>query len=280
MSRLSAALLGTALVACQPGDAAPGGGGAGAVPERIVSLSPGLTELIFELGAGDRLVGRTRWGNVPPEALEIPSVGDGINPSVEAIVERRPDLVVFYASASNESAIGRLRALGIETRSVPLDRLDDLARAARTLGDLLRARERADTLIADLKAEIRALRVRAAEGPSVLILAWENPPIVIGGASFLSEIVELAGGRNVFHDLDRPSAEVSLETIAARAPDVLLVVGESQLRALAQRPEWRAIGAVRARRFVTVDGTEFAWPSFRTPEAIARLKAALERVKR
>ncbi|MFQ6046626.1 MAG: ABC transporter substrate-binding protein [Gemmatimonadales bacterium] len=278
MLRYVAALLGTALIACQPGDAPAGGEGGDTVPTRIVSLSPALTELVFALGAGDRLVGRTRWGNAPPEALEVPSVGDGLNPNVEAIVARRPDLVVFYAAASNQSAVERLRALDISTLSIRLDRLDDLARAARRLGDVLGIRARADSLVARLDGELAGVRAEGTSGPSVLVLAWENPPIVIGARSFLSEIVELAGARNAFGDLERPSAKVGLETIAARNPDVVLVVGGSEVPALADRGEWQAIEAVRERRFVAVDGTEFAWPSFRAPQAVMRLRGALERL--
>lgn len=284
--RCSAATLLAAAVACQPAGPPPGAGvpdDAGRAvqldraPRRIVSLSPATTELLFALGAGDRVVGRTRWCEDPPEARQVPSVGDGLAPNVEAIVARRPDLVVFYHASANDAALERLDALGLPSVSVRVDRLADLARTARLLGRLTGDSARADSLIETLDAELAASSVHARpSAPRVLILVWDNPPIVIGGGSFLSEIVELAGGRNAFGDLDRPSATVSIETIAARAPDVVLVTGEGD-PGFATRPEWQVVEAVRARRFAAVSGTEFARPSFRAPLAVRRLREVLAR---
>jgi ABC-type hemin transport system substrate-binding protein len=98
---------------------------------RIVSLSPASTELLFALGAGDRVVGRTTWCDYPPEARRVPSVGDGLNPNLEAILALRPDLVVLYRSPLNQTAARRLGALGIAAPVLAQDRLEDLAQAAR-----------------------------------------------------------------------------------------------------------------------------------------------------
>lgn len=273
-----------AVLACQPGDGSRTEGvidDAGRPlrvamqPQRVVSLSPATTELLFTLGAGDRVVGRTRWCQDPPTAARVPSVGDGLNPNIEAVLSRRPDLVVFYHSAANGAAIRRLEDLGIATVSVRLDRLGDLARAARLLGRLTGDSGRADSLVEALDAaRAQVAARRRVDRPSVLLLAWDSPPIVIGGGSFLSEIVELAGGRNAFGDLDGPSATVSVETIAARNPDVVFVAAGSDT-SFAQRPEWQVVEAVRERRFAVVQGTEFEHPSFRAPAAIQQLRALL-----
>ncbi len=246
---------------------------------RIVSLSPATTELLFAIAAGDRVVGRTRWCQDPPEASAVPSVGDGLDPNVELIVARRPDLVVFYHSGANDAAIAQLARVGIAAASVKLDGLEDLARAALLLGRLTGDSVRADSLVSAFQPELTRVAARPpAAAPSVLMLAWDNPPIVIGSASFLSEIVELAGGRNAFGDLEQPSAPVSIEAIAARDPDVVLVAGGSGDPAWARRPEWQAVGAVEAGRFVAVSGTEFSHPSFRAAQAVERLRAALREV--
>lgn len=248
-------------------------------PQRIVSLSPATTELLFAIGAGQRLVGRTRWCQDPPEASAVPSVGEGLDPNVELIVARRPDLVVFYRSAANDAAIAQLARLGIATASVQLDGLADVARAAILLGRLTGDSARADSLVAAFRSALpHALAGPDVSRPRALMLAWDNPPIVIGGASFLSEIVELAGGRNAFGDLEQPSAPVSIEAIAARDPDVVVVTSGDDVPAWARRPEWQTVGAVRAGRFVVVSGTEFSHPSFRAPRAVERLRVALDQV--
>jgi len=287
----SAALLAVALVgACGPGDApAPGpviddAGRAvrlAGAAQRVVSLSPSTTELLFAIGAGDRVVGRTRWCADPPETATVPSVGDGLDPNVEMIVAQRPDLVVFYHSGMNAAAIEQLEQLGIATASVRLDGLADLSRAALLLGRLTGDSARADTLVRAFERELAAVSaVPSDDRPSVLLLAWDNPPIVIGGASFLSEIVDRAGARNAFADLEQPSGSVSLEAIAARNPDVVLLTEGGGEPAFARRPEWRVVEAVGAGRFVAVGGSHFAHPSFRAARAIAELRAALEAWRR
>lgn len=252
---------------------------------RIVSLSPSTTELLFALGAGGWVVGRTQWCDFPPEAVTVPSVGDGLNPNLELVLSRKPDLVVFYASAANQGVITRLDGLGLATVSVRLDRLDDVPRAARLLGRLTGATARADSLAARFAAALDSARAAGSapaqsgsneRGPRVAVVAWDNPPIVIGAGSFLTELIELAGGRNVFDDLAQPSAQTGIEAIAARDPDVLLILGEG-VPAFARRPEWQNVGAVRRRSFVAVRGSEFERPTFRSFEAVRTLRAALSR---
>ncbi|UCD23940.1 MAG: ABC transporter substrate-binding protein [Gemmatimonadota bacterium] len=253
-----------------------------ASPTRIVSLAPGHTELLFAIGAGDRVVGRTRWCDYPPAVDEIPSVGDGLNPNVESILAQNPDLVVFYASPSNEPAIERLVQLGIATVSMLTDDLEDFVRAADLLGEITGQTATSDSLIDWLQHEVAGFEATdtAVSVPDVLMVAWDNPPIVIGSTSFLSQIVKLAGARNAFSDVDRPSLTVSIETIVERNPDVVLISSDSGIPDWTERPEWRVVPAIRDRSFVLVTGTEFSRPSFRAPQAIRRMRAALEEWRR
>ena len=103
----------------------------------------------------------------------------------------------------------------------------------------------------------------------------DNPPIVIGAGSFLHEMMVLAGARNVFDDIDAPSASVSIEVVAERDPDVFLVTTGTEAPPYATRPEWQTLRAVSTRSFAYVDGTEFQWPSVRSLNAIPRLRAAI-----
>ena len=243
---------------------------------RIVSLSPAVTELLYALGAGDRVVGRTTWCDYPPEVSGVPSVGDGLNPNLEAVAALRPDLAVLYRSPLNEGAARRLDALGIRAVVLRQDRLEDLARAARLLGRLTGRLEAGDSLV----SAITGLRAApgAPLGVSLAVITWDNPLIVIGGTSYLDELTTLAGGRNVFHDIAAPSSVVSLETLAGRNPDVLAVLvdrGPAVLPAFASRREWQAVPAVRAHRFVVLAGSLFGRPSPRAGIAIAELRRRL-----
>lgn len=250
--------------------------------ERVVSLSPAITELFYDLEVEHALVGRTRWADYPPQADDVPSVGDGLSPNVEMILARRPDLVVFYASPSNELAIATLEGLGIASVSLRVDRLADLARGARILGRLTGSEERADSLAGRLMEWVSEVEDAGVgeNRPSVLIPAWDSPPIVVGGGSFLSEIVELAGGANSFGDIERPSLTTSVETIVDRNPDLVLVASDSGIPTWTERPEWQAVAAVRERRFVVVQGSEFSRPSFRVRAAVRQLRDALREWRR
>jgi iron complex transport system substrate-binding protein len=243
---------------------------------RIVSLSPAVTELLFALGAGDLVVGRTTWCDYPPEVRRVPSVGDGLNPDLEAVIAARPDLVVLYRSALNETAADQLERLGIAALLVTQDRLEDLAEAARLLGRLT-GRETAGDSLAGAIAQVLAAPASPL-GIRLALIAWDNPPMVIGGGSYLDQLATLAGARHVFHELGS-AAVVSLETIAARDPDVIVVLSDSATGKepeFARRAPWQVIRAVRERRFVTLAGTLFGRPSPRAPAAIAAFHRLLE----
>jgi len=246
-----------------------------------VSLSPAVTELLFALGVGDRVVGRTTWCDYPPPARLVPSVGDGLNPNLEAVAARRPDLVVLYRSPLNETAAAQLGRLGIPAAVLRQDRLEDVARAARLLGRLT-GRAAAGDSLADSLTRLLETGVPAAH-TGLAFVVWDNPPMVIGGGSYLDQLATLAGAANVFHDIGAASATVALETIATRDPDVIAVVSDSaepRPPAFARRREWRVIRAVRERRFVYVVGSLFGRPGPRAGVAAAELRRLLGQVKR
>jgi ABC-type Fe3+-hydroxamate transport system substrate-binding protein len=246
---------------------------------RVASLIPATTELMFALGAGGQTVGRTAWCDWPAEAAALPNLGDGIGPSVEAILGASPDLVLLYHSARNALAVERLRDLGIPTLRLRTDTFEDMARNLRLLGRATGHAAAAESLVARTDSALAALaRPVDSSAPRVLILGWDQPPMTIGRGSFLHEIVTLAGGRNIFGDLPTPDAPVSLEAIARRDPDLILTTSESP--AFARRPEWQVVDAVRRRRFVQVSGSQFSRPSPRAPEAVRWLAAVFDSLAR
>ena len=248
----------------------------GAPATRIVSLNPTTTELLFALGAGDRLVGRSRWDEWPEAAKAVRDVGDGIRPNVEAVLATRPQLVLLYASQDNRAAAERLHAAGVATLSLKIDSVADFRRAARLVGLATGRDEAARATVDSVDATLARVR-RLTSGrprPAVLWRAWEAPLLVIGGGSFLTEIIDIAGGRNVFADLPGPSPQVSFEEILRRDPDVM-IAGETSVAELRAHERWRTLPAVRAGRFLTVDAAIVARPSVRLGEAAAALARGL-----
>jgi iron complex transport system substrate-binding protein len=262
------------LAACRPS-----GRPAVGPSQRIVSLLPSFTELLFAIGAGDRVVGRTTWCDYPPAALAIPSVGDGIPPNIEAVAARKPDLVVLYNSGPNVTAAQQLERIGIRTVLLDLNRLEDLGPATRTLGRLTGLEQRADSLALAMDSLILHQPPPTSKPSTTLaFVVWDNPPIIIGRGSYLDQLAALAGARNVFDDVAAPSAQVSLETIAARNPEWIAVLADSAVvPSFAKRREWRAVGAVRAGHFLLLPGSLFGRPGPRSGQAVRDLRDRLER---
>ena len=245
-------------------------------PRRIVSLNPSTTEILFALGAGPRLVGRTRWDAYPDSARLVPDLGDGIRPNVEAVLGAHPDLVVLYASADNRDAAYTLRQAGVRTVSLRLDRIAQFREAVtilgRVLGDTARARTVVDTVDGTLARVRRATAPRPH--PTVFWKAWDAPLLAIGGGSFMTELLEIAGARNVYGHIPSPSPQVTLEDVVRRDPDIVLA-GANSSRTFRTNPAWRALRAVREGRILVVDTTLMAFPSVRLGEAAASLAELL-----
>jgi iron complex transport system substrate-binding protein len=243
---------------------------------RVVSLIPATTELLFAIGAGAVVVGRTQWCDYPSEALRVTDLGPGINPNLEAVLSVRPDLVVLYNSAQHAAAAARLRELGIPAIRINTDALADVDRVGRLLGRLTGHEAGADSMSAAFDTALAAATSagRRQRGPRVLILVWEQPPMTLGRGSFLSELVERAGGENVFGDIASSSAPVSIEAVSARDP-ALILTAASGPASIADRPEWQVVRAVRERRFLRISGTEYDRPGPRSPAAIRALAARL-----
>jgi iron complex transport system substrate-binding protein len=202
-------------------------------------------------------------------------LGPAVGPNVEATLGTHPDLVVLYASADDRTAAARLHDAGIAVVALRIDRIADFRRATRDLGVLLGDSARAATVVDSVDATLDRVR-RATQDlprPTVFLPTWENPVIAIGGGSFLNQIIEIAGGRNVYADVAAPSPAVSLEDVVRRDPEVVLASPEGRARLLAD-PRWQAVRAVRDRRVLAFDTTVVGRPSVVMGEAavsIARL---------
>mgnify|MGYP001764813539 CR=1 FL=1 len=248
----------------------------GAPAQRVVSLNPVTTELVFALGAGERLVGRTHWDLYPEAARAVPDVGDGMMPNVEAVLGQRPDLVLLYASESNRAAAAQLRRAGIATLTYRTDRIADLARVTPVIAAALGRDAAGRTVVDTVTAALDSLRALPAPTPRLRAFwhVWDAPLLTIGRGSYLSELLEIAGGENLFSDLDAPSPQVTLEEVARRDPDVILA-GPNGAATLRAHAAWAAVRAVREGRVLVLDTTIVGRPGVRMAEAARHLRALL-----
>jgi iron complex transport system substrate-binding protein len=256
-------------------------------PARIVSLVPALTEMFFAIGAGPQVVGVGSFDTFPPEIKALPRVGALLDPDTERILSLRPTLVVTYGSQAELQT--QFARAGIKSYVYRHGGIATIFQTMRDLGDTTGRRPQADAVVRDLQTrldQIRA-RVKGRQQPRVLLVIGRQPKTlreiyVSGGRGFLHEMLEVAGGRNVFAEVARESLQPSQETLIARAPDVII---ELRVEAMFPAAEvasdtavWSTLGsipAVRNRRVHVLTGQYLVVPGPRFVQATEMLARTL-----
>ena len=221
---------------------------------RIVSLVPALTEMLFALGAGPQVVGVSNFDDYPPEVTSLPRVGALLDPNMERILSLRPDLVIVYGSQTD--AQQQLSRTKIKTFSYRHAGLAGILSTLRELGAAVGRGPEGERLARDLQAHLDRTKARVAgRRPLRTLLVFERDPgtlrgiFVSGGVGFLHDMLGIAGGVDVFGDVARESVQPSIETILARAPEVILEVRVTELTAgqlAKERSAWSALSSVPA----------------------------------
>lgn len=228
-----------------------------AAPRRIVSMAPSLTETLFALGLGDRVVGVTRFCDHPPRARTLPTVGGYLDPSYEAIVSLRPDLVVLMQSHGDVER--RLESLGIATLRTDQERLAGVLESIHDIAARCGVPERGDRLVHDLSMRMNRVRVAVAGQPLVGTLVSVGRPAARGAVSsvwaagrdtFYSDALEIAGGRNVVETTGVTYPEIGREGLLALDPEVIVEVvpgtGPAAVPTATVHEEWSAFAALPA----------------------------------
>lgn len=258
-----------------------------APPQRIVSTAPSITEVLFALGAGDRVVGVTTYCRFPPEARRKPKIGTYAVPDVEAILRQRPDLVVIQANRPDLAKT--LAAFRVPALALRQERLADIERSIETLAARLSLEARGRELVAGIRRDLSRVSDSVHDMPrrSVLFVVGRNPGALTdvytaGSGSYIDELITFAAGANVFHDVDVAFAKVSLEEILARDPDVIVDIssqnGAGAADMQATQRLWARFPSLRAVRnhqvHVATDDI-FVVPGPRVTSAVAALARML-----
>jgi iron complex transport system substrate-binding protein len=195
---------------------------ADAQPKRIVSIAPSFTEILYAIGAGNEVVGTTLYCDYPPAALKTEKIGDVLNPNVEKIISLKPDLVL--AGDWKWNVPEKLRAAGIKVVEIKdAQTLDDVFNRFLLIGKQVQREKEAADLIASMKTRMDEIRKRSSSQPKQTVyMDLDAGNWTIGGTSYLNEILELLGVRNIFSERKEPYLTVTLESIVARDPEVLL----------------------------------------------------------
>jgi iron complex transport system substrate-binding protein len=277
-----------ALAACSRGVDRPAKSDA-PTPQRIVSLVPAVTEILFAIGAGPHVVAVSSFDHWPPEVSTLTRVGGLLDPDIERIISLRPDLLVV--DASQAEVVAKAKAAGIRLYPYSLGGLDNLARTMRDLGRVAGTTEQAEAAAGQVERRLEAIRKRAAgrPRPKTLVVFGREPGAlraidVSGGVGFLHDIVQLAGGDNVFGQEKREWVRVGVESVVAAAPDVVVELHYGYYlkpaRVRAEMAAWNTLTtlpAVRSHRVHLFEGDKFVVPGPRLAEAAEEIAAVIQR---
>jgi iron complex transport system substrate-binding protein len=281
------------LGACGPGAAQPAAERRSArPPQRIVSIVPAVTEMLFAIGAGPHVVAVSSFDTWPPEVKGLTRVGALLDPDIERILRLRPDLVVVYGSTPEVRE--KLERAGIATFPYVMGGLDNLMATVRGLGQAVGRAQEAERVAAGLEARFDAIRARVAghKRPRTLLVFGREPGALrgidaSGGVGFLADIVSLAGGQNVLAGEKREAVRIGTEAILAAAPEIVIDLHYGRTLSAEQidreRAAWRslpALPAVREGRVALLVGDEFVVPGPRLADAAEAIADVLHPVRR
>lgn len=254
--------------------------------ERVISLAPHATELVYEAGGGARLVGAVSYSDYPPQAKALPRVGSNSALDLERIVALRPDLIVVWRHGNDTRQIDKLRALGIALFVSEPHKVGDVATNLERLGILLGSERTADAAAQRYRGEIARLRARYAARPvvSVFYQVWDRPLLTLNGAHIVSDAIALCGGRNVFGELAARVPTVSVEAVVAANPEAIVTSAkgatapsaDAPLPDLARWRAWPSMTAVGRDNLFAIDGDLINRPGPRLAQGIEALCQDLE----
>jgi iron complex transport system substrate-binding protein len=249
--------------------------------QRIVSLAPHVTELLYAAGGGDRIVGAVEYSDYPPQAKSIPRVGDNKSLDLERIVAMKPDLIVVWRHGNALRQLDRLRELHVPMFFSEPHKLEDIPATIDKLGVLLGTSNEANKASNAFRHDIDNLRTRYAnQSPvSVFYQVWDDPLMTLNGSNTVSEVIELCGGRNVFADLKPLVPTISTEAVLAADPEAIVTAtpgatkSERVLPSLETWRKWPSMKAVARGNLFGIDGDLINRP---TPRLALGAKALCE----
>ncbi|WP_175675169.1 cobalamin-binding protein [Burkholderia ambifaria] len=247
--------------------------------QRVISLAPHATELVYAAGGGAKLVGTVTYSDYPPAAQAVPRVGDNKALDLERIAALKPDLIVVWRHGNAERQTDALRALHIPLFFSEPKHLDDVATSLRQLGTLLGTAPVADAAAASFSRDIAALRARyAARAPVTMFFqVWDRPLTTLNGAHLFNDVIALCGGRNVFAALKPLAPSVTDEAVLAANPEAIVTTSagatrsDAPLPSLARWRAWPALTAVARNNLFSIDGDLLTRPSPRIAQGAAAL---------
>jgi iron complex transport system substrate-binding protein len=246
-------------------------------PQRIVSLAPSVTETLFALGFGNRLVGVTTYCDYPAEARKLPKIGGFMSPSLEVIVAKRPDLVIGVSSATDPVKAREMERLGLRVTLISLASVGEILNSIKSTARLLGKPEAGVKLAQKITHQFDEVKRRVAGAPrrATLLAVGLRPLVAVGGKNYIDELITLAGGENIAGNAAQPWLNLPDEYVLAKAPQVIIEAGMGSERggSVKHWSDLKSIPAVKERRV-------YAYPSDKILRPGPRIGEGLEEIAR
>ncbi|NLW18257.1 MAG: cobalamin-binding protein [Candidatus Cloacimonetes bacterium] len=216
---------------------------------RIVVLSPELAEIIASLEATELMVGVTKECDYPPELTKLPQVGNFGAVDLEKVLALKPDMV-FTAGLEQEALAAELAKTGLQVHTIHLSKLDELPQTILEIGKLIQRKKQASAVADSLRkgiAEMRNTSMGQAK-PKVYLEIYRDPLMSVSDDSYVGELIETAGGDNIFSVLERDYARIKAEDVVKAKPDIMICYSEDSLESILSRKGWQDIPAIREKR--------------------------------
>lgn len=239
--------------------------------QRIIALTPHATELLFSVGAGKHIVGVVEYSDFPAEAKSIARIGNYAGLNIEAIIALQPDLIIYWPEGNPARDIERLKQLNMPLFASDPNTFEEIAEDIKRFGVLTFHQENGQEIATDFLAEVETLRKKNKDKKklNVFFQVWDKPLLSQNGDTFISRVISLCGGENIFADLRIKSPQISIEAVLSADPDIILAGAKS-----GQRPDWldswqqySFLSAVKNKQLQTVNADLIHRPTLRLLEA-------------
>jgi len=252
-----------------------GNAASGSSPRRIVSLAPSVTETVFALGFGNRLVGVTNHCDFPAEAKRLPKIGDFMSPSLEVIAAKEPDLVIGVVGATDPSKAREIERLGMKIALVSVSSVSEILSSFKQIAALLGDPDAGARLVEKIDVQFDKVKRRVAPAPrrSTLLAVGLRPLVAVGGKNFLDELITVAGGENIAGNASQPWLNLPDEYVVAKAPQVIIQagMGSDTGRPMSQWSDLKSIPAVKERRIYSYNSDKILRPGPRIGEGLEEI---------
>ena len=250
---------------------------------RIISLAPHITEMVYSAGAGEQLVGVVVYSDYPPAAKKLPIIGSYTGINIEEIIKLKPDLVLGWKEGNAFKDLARLKTLGIEVWHSDVKTLNDIPKHIREIAKKTGTEQHAQTVTAELETILSSLQATHHDVKTIrsFYQIWQKPLITVNGKQFISQAIELCGGENIFYDALQLSPQVSLESVIARNPAIILMGGPINFQ-----QEWKKnwqkftfIDAVKNQQIIVLNPDLYQRPTERFIRELPNLCKILDKAR-